>query len=46
MTRRRNIQHGQKRWHVSMVDMGCLGVLLAVATSAFILMLAPSLGGG
>lgn len=45
MTRRRNVQHGQKRRHVSMLDMGCLGVLMAVAISAFMLMLAPSLGG-
>lgn len=45
MTRRRNIQHGQKRRHVSMVDVGCLGILAAIAVSAFMLMLAPSLGG-
>lgn len=46
MTRRRNIQHGQARRHVSRFELGCLGVLLAVAVSAFMLMLAPSLGGG
>lgn len=45
MTRRRNIQHGQKRRHISKLDMGCLGVLAAVAISAFMLMCAPSFGG-
>ena len=44
--RRRNVQHGQARRHVSMFEMGCLGVLLAVAISAFMLMCAPSFGGG
>jgi hypothetical protein len=43
--RRRNIQHGQARRHVSMYEVGCLGVLFAVALSAFMLMLAPSIGG-
>lgn len=46
MTRRRNIQHGQKRRHVSMVDVGCLGVLAVFAICAFMLMCAPSWGIG
>lgn len=44
MIRRRNIQHGQQRRHVSRWDVGCLGILIAVAISALMLMLAPSLG--
>ncbi|MEJ6554018.1 hypothetical protein PQI51_03145 [Microbacterium esteraromaticum] len=46
MMRRRNVQHGQARRHVSMFEVGCLGVLSAVANSAFMLMRAPSFGGG
>ena len=44
MIRRRNIQHGQARRHVSRWDMGCVGILIAVAISALMLMAAPSLG--
>jgi len=44
--RRRNVQHGQARRHVSAWEMGCLGVLAAVAISGLMLMLAPTFGGG
>lgn len=43
--RRGNVQHGQRRRYVSMGEMVCLGVIVSVAISAFMLLCAPSIGG-